>query len=369
MFVYAIIGAAAMAGILQSEKALPTIAGVAPPAPVFAPPPSPAPWVPAMQKLHYGMESAPLPASNPGSWVTSNDYPASALQEEREGMTGFELSIDVEGKVTKCLVTLSSGSQDLDDATCSNLMSRARFYPAQDKKGKKIAGTWRNRVRWVVPAYDAAEEAAAIADAASFTANSVEFESYPSAAYQDNWNWTSPKEADFPGAAWSEKRSGTSVLWLDIDTSGKVTKCTVKEASGHDDLDQKACVIAQERATFFPAKDIEGKSTPARNAAFVFWRIGGESINRAPPYKPPLQQNPFLKSVNSQVTFTMSEDGSVSDCVVDETGEQKIEGQFPICSGMIGTFPKFKPFTDINGKPERRRVKVRINMETDKAAD
>jgi TonB family protein len=374
MFVYAIIGAAAMASVTQSDKAQPV---TPPPSPIIYAPPAPPPAMPAsynLPKPREGKKSDPMPASYPGLWVTTDDYPLAALREERAGTTGVELSIDTEGKVTKCFVTLSSGSPDLDDTTCALLTLRARFYPAQDKKGNKIAGLHRKSVRWVIPDYDpadAANEAAYLAEEYESAADDAnQFESYPSSAFANNWDWTTPKKVDFPNGAWNEKRTGRSVLWLDIDEAGKVTKCTVKQSSSHNDLDQRACTIVQQRAQYSPAKNFEGKPTPARNVASVSWRIRDEKITDAQPYgRRPLMNNPFLKSINSQVSFTIMADGGVTDCVANEIGEQKIEGKIGICGGFRNAAPLFQPFIDINGKPEKRRVKVQINVETEKVAN
>jgi len=53
--------------------------------------------------------------------------------------------------VTGCSVTSSSGSPDLDDATCANVTRRARFNPATDGEGQPTSGSYSNRVRWVIP--------------------------------------------------------------------------------------------------------------------------------------------------------------------------------------------------------------------------
>lgn len=88
------------------------------------------------------------PATNPGTWVTTNDYPSRALREEREGTTAFRLDVGVDGKVTACTVTASSGHGDLDAATCKALMRRARFEPITDGGGP---ASWTSRVRWTIP--------------------------------------------------------------------------------------------------------------------------------------------------------------------------------------------------------------------------
>jgi protein TonB len=108
------------------------------PPPVSAPPPPSAP------------PKSATPRGNPGSWATTNDYPARALREEREGTTTFRVSVGPDGRVTDCQVTGSSGHPDLDQATCDNVRRRARFNPAMEN-GQPTTGSYSNRVRWVIP--------------------------------------------------------------------------------------------------------------------------------------------------------------------------------------------------------------------------
>ena len=111
---------------------------VAPPAPIAAPPPRVQP-------------KQATPKGNPANWATTNDYPTRALREEREGTTGFRVTVGADGRVTSCSITSSSGSPDLDEATCSNVTRRARFNPATDGEGNPTTGQYSSRVRWVIP--------------------------------------------------------------------------------------------------------------------------------------------------------------------------------------------------------------------------
>ena len=98
-----------------------------------------------------GQGSNPVPTGNPGLWVTTNDYPAFALSEEREGVVGFSLTIGPDGRVKSCDVTSSSGSPDLDSTACVLITQRARFTPARNQQGKVQTGRYANRVRWQIP--------------------------------------------------------------------------------------------------------------------------------------------------------------------------------------------------------------------------
>ena len=119
-----------------------------------APPPPPpivlAPPPPAAPPPRVAAKRA-VPKGNPGNWATTNDYPSRALREEREGTSGFRVTIGTDGRVTDCQITSSSGHSDLDAAACENIRRRARFTPATDSDGQPITDTYSNRVRWVIP--------------------------------------------------------------------------------------------------------------------------------------------------------------------------------------------------------------------------
>lgn len=91
------------------------------------------------------------PIVNPAWWTTTNDYPLRALREEREGTASYIVGVGVDGRVKSCQIIKSSGSSDLDEATCSNVVRRARFNPATDQDGKPIDGSWTGSATWIIP--------------------------------------------------------------------------------------------------------------------------------------------------------------------------------------------------------------------------
>ncbi|MCP3732265.1 energy transducer TonB [Sphingomonas sp. MG17] len=114
----------------------------APPAPPAPPPPPPAP--PKIAKKL-------TPRGSPQSWVTDDDYPPAALRSGDAGTTGFRLDVGPDGRVTACSVTSSSGSSLLDQTACRLLQRRARFNPAEDENGNKIAAVFASRFTWKIP--------------------------------------------------------------------------------------------------------------------------------------------------------------------------------------------------------------------------
>ena len=120
------------------------------PPPVVAPPPMvrmnvPAP--PAPPPPPRTVEPARARATL-SSYVSNDDYPASALSRNEEGTTGFRLTVGPDGRVTNCTVTSSSGSAALDNTTCRIMRSRARFTPARNNLGQPTTDTTTARITW-----------------------------------------------------------------------------------------------------------------------------------------------------------------------------------------------------------------------------
>ncbi|WP_226016883.1 energy transducer TonB [Novosphingobium sp. FKTRR1] len=94
---------------------------------------------------------AARPLNAPGRWVSASDYPTNALRRGEQGVTGFTLTIGPDGRVRDCAITRSSGSADLDAATCNKIAQRAQFAPASNETGDAVAGRYSNVIRWQIP--------------------------------------------------------------------------------------------------------------------------------------------------------------------------------------------------------------------------
>jgi protein TonB len=91
------------------------------------------------------------PARNWRQWITTDDYPTAALRNDVQGLVVISVTIGTDGKVRSCLVTQSSGSKLLDDATCRLYTARARFAPARDADGNPTTAQRTDRYRWQIP--------------------------------------------------------------------------------------------------------------------------------------------------------------------------------------------------------------------------
>ena len=94
---------------------------------------------------------AAKPRNNPSRWVTDNDYRSSWINREMTGTARFRLEVAADGRVESCTLTASSGHPDRARATCDLVSRRARFEPAQNREGEKVAGTFASAVKWELP--------------------------------------------------------------------------------------------------------------------------------------------------------------------------------------------------------------------------
>jgi protein TonB len=94
---------------------------------------------------------APRPANGPSGWVTNADYPGRALSRGWEGEVSYVLDIAADGRLADCQVVASSGHDVLDTTACRMIERRARFDPATDHNGARVAGSWRGSVSWSIP--------------------------------------------------------------------------------------------------------------------------------------------------------------------------------------------------------------------------
>ena len=94
--------------------------------------------------------SGPHPLAPLGTLISAADYPLVAKAQGVTGKVGFRLRVDTSGKPDGCVVSETSGSRDLDDATCDLMLARARFQPARGSDGAPTRGNYSTRVMWMI---------------------------------------------------------------------------------------------------------------------------------------------------------------------------------------------------------------------------
>jgi len=70
--------------------------------------------------------------------IKDSDYPADAYRDHASGTVYLRFIVGVNGRVTSCTVTKSSGNADLDNTTCRLIMERFRYRPTRDRNGKPV---------------------------------------------------------------------------------------------------------------------------------------------------------------------------------------------------------------------------------------
>ena len=285
----------------------------------------------------------PRPRGNPGLWATSNDYPSVALQQEIEGTSGFSLTVGPDGLVSDCIITQSSGSPELDTATCTNVKQRARFEPALDASGTPTTGKYANRIRWQIPRF-------------------VPDLSLPRGPVMLDTAWARILPSDFPQKALAEKRQGRVKIELAISPLGAVEGCKVLASSTHADLDAESCKIATNKAKFGPALDVAGQATAGRVQTGLNWRIPGEGGGSNPPVIPtpvmlPKELRP--KAGAATLSYIVAADGNLLGCQGQTTMETRFFRPEAMCNGNM----KMEPYTDASGRPVARRITQTTTVE------
>ena len=107
--------------------------------------------VPPLEPIRPSQAADAVPAKDRLRWITTDDYPAGAIRQNIQGLVAISVMIGIDGKVRSCVVTQSSGSKLLDDATCRLYMARAHFTPARDADGNPSVAQRTDRYRWQIP--------------------------------------------------------------------------------------------------------------------------------------------------------------------------------------------------------------------------
>lgn len=82
--------------------------------------------------------------------LRDSDYPRAAYAAGIGGTVSIRFIVGVNGRVTACRVTHSSGYANLDDATCRLIMERQRYRPARDGSGRKVPEVYAGDHIWAI---------------------------------------------------------------------------------------------------------------------------------------------------------------------------------------------------------------------------
>jgi TonB family protein len=87
---------------------------------------------------------------NPGRWLRPEDYPKGAIHAGRSASVHFRVTVEQDGRVSKCSIQNATEGRDFARRTCSVISRRARFQPALDANGRPVSSFYANTVRWIM---------------------------------------------------------------------------------------------------------------------------------------------------------------------------------------------------------------------------
>jgi protein TonB len=82
--------------------------------------------------------------------ITARDYPRHLGNAGVGGRVGLRFTVGTNGRVTRCVVTSSSGIPELDALTCRLIQQRFVFRPATDRHGHPVADDVEGEHVWDV---------------------------------------------------------------------------------------------------------------------------------------------------------------------------------------------------------------------------
>lgn len=100
----------------------------------------------------------PEPVGRVADWFPADAYPPQARAKSQEGQTVYAVELDPAGRIVRCNVVQSSGSDLLDSTTCTLVISNGRFRPARDAAGKPVVGRYQGSMRWKLVEGPSSEE-------------------------------------------------------------------------------------------------------------------------------------------------------------------------------------------------------------------
>ena len=84
-------------------------------------------------------------------YISSEDYPRSALAAGQQGTTIVSIVIDPSGRPGGCRIDSSSGHSELDMTVCRLVVKRYRYSPARDARNLPVAESRREPFTWILP--------------------------------------------------------------------------------------------------------------------------------------------------------------------------------------------------------------------------
>lgn len=248
----------------------------APPAPAVPPPPPGPPSPPPL----FLPGSGPAPARLRSGFIRANDYPARAIRVGAQGQVLVKILIGRDGTVRECDVERSSGSLDLDWASCRLVLLRFHYDPARDAEGWAQEQTMTRNIGWALPG----ERGTGLPSPSAGLGPGVRIDpDFPAdrAVRPVSSRIGRILPEDYPAEALRARAQGLVTVLLSVGPLGRPLACTVTGSSGNEALDAGTCALATRRFHYRPAESHYGVWLTAPREERIEWRLGNDE--REPP--------------------------------------------------------------------------------------
>ncbi len=204
----------------------------------------------------------PLSLDWRGGKLQQGPYPAN-IEADQEGMVRLQLDISEMGRIAKCEIIAPSEVAAFNDHACPHVTKYARFIPAMDTQGKRLAKSYKATVSYeVIPKMHMLQDSP-----------------YPSKYSRGPRALVSADLAMIgigPDTPPPEHIHGISAS-LGVDETGKVTRCILFRATHNDSLDKQICDRLIANMRYAPAIGREsGKPMAATSSVYISWPKAGE---------------------------------------------------------------------------------------------
>lgn len=172
---------------------------------------------------------APKATVSPELWFSRIDLAKAAGANST--MTTFDVSIDDEGRAVGCEIVRRSGVEAIDRRICLAVVAKARFSPAKDVAGNRVAAVIRERLIWK-----------------------------PNGPGQSGWY----KAPDYVIQVPTLPRRAKKFVSLAVAyrANGEIEACHITKSSNDASLDKQACSYAVAKHTTYPLVCVACEPTP-----------------------------------------------------------------------------------------------------------
>jgi TonB family protein len=230
--------------------------------------------------------------------IVPADFPAAPPDAPMRRQVVLRYLIGVEGRVTACSVSFSSGDRDLDNRICLVVTERYRFQPARDADGNAVPETRIEVVAPPAPAPRASHmlprpppplppPAPAPLPPPAPRAIDSDLQSYLAirGARPARLHTGYIRDDDYPATSLRHEEQGRVVVRFLVASDGRVADCAIEQSSGFAALDGVTCMLVLRRFTYFPAHDEAGNPIETERTLGVSWRL---PVDSPPPVPPPV---------------------------------------------------------------------------------